>query len=221
MAIAPRNQSRRQGSVTLLLPPPPASASPLASCLAQLQGEWRASGNLAALWQAWPKIAGPQLAPHCRPLSLRSGRLAVGASHPQWLQALRYNRHQLLGALRGAGFSVRDLTIQLHYPAAGQTAGALSEAAIWAVHPSRVDVHGLGTCPHCGRPAPKGEMGRWGHCSFCQRHDSGLPSEPAPAGHPAAPAEAPATRQGPGEGLIEAKGIASSQGPGSKPTALI
>jgi predicted nucleic acid-binding Zn ribbon protein len=179
MAIAPRNQSRRQGSVTLLMPAPPASASPLASCLAQLQGEWRAAGNLAALWQAWPKIAGPQLAPHCRPLSLRSGRLAVGASHPQWLQALRYNKHQLLGALRGAGFSVRDLTIQLHYPAAGQTAGALSEAAIWAAHPSRVDVHGLGTCPHCGRPAPNGEMGRWGHCSFCQRHESGLLPEQA------------------------------------------
>ena len=178
MAKAPRNQSRRQGSVTLLMPAPPASASPLVSCLAQLQGEWRAAGNLAALWQAWPKIAGPQLAPHCRPLSLRSGRLAVGASHPQWLQALRYNRHQLLGALRGAGFSVRDLTIQLHYPAAGQTSGALSEAAIWAAHPSRVDVHGLGTCPGCGRPAPKGEMGRWGHCSFCQRHEPALPPPP-------------------------------------------
>ena len=178
MAIAPRNQSRRQGSVTLLMPAPPASASPLASCLAQLQGEWRAAGNLAALWQAWPKIAGPQLAPHCRPLSLRSGRLAVGASHPQWLQALRYNRHQLLGALRGAGFSVRDLTIQLYYPEASQTPGALSEAAIWAVHPSRVDVHGLGTCPSCGRPAPNGEMLRWGHCSFCQRHGPGLLPEP-------------------------------------------
>ena len=177
MAKAPRNQSRRQGSVTLLMPAPPASASPLVSCLAQLQGEWRTAGNLAALWQAWPKIAGPQLAPHCRPLSLRSGRLAVGASHPQWLQALRYNKHQLLGALRGAGFSVRDLTIQLHYPEAPQTQGALSEAAIWAVHPSRVDVHGLGTCPPCGRPAPKGEMRRWGHCSFCQRHELVLLSD--------------------------------------------
>jgi predicted nucleic acid-binding Zn ribbon protein len=180
MAIAPRNQSRRQGAITLLMPPPPAAASPLASCLAQLQGEWRANGNLAALWQAWPKIAGPQLAPHCRPLSLRSGRLAVGASHPQWLQALRYNRHQLLGALRGAGFTVRDLTIQLHYPEASQTPGSLSETAIWAAHPCRVDVHGLGTCPHCSRPAPNGEMRRWGHCSFCQRHGPDLPPEPEP-----------------------------------------
>ncbi len=205
MAIAPRNQSRRQGSVTLLMPAPPASASPLASCLTQLQGEWRTAGNLAALWQAWPKIAGPQLAPHCRPLSLRSGRLAVGASHPQWLQALRYNRHQLLGALRGAGFSVRDLTIQLHYPAAGQTSGALSEAAIWAAHPSRVDVHGLGTCPKCGRPAPKGEMGRWGHCSFCQRHEpavlpSPFPSSPGPAVRSAGIGEGPTPSQDPALG---------------------
>ena len=195
MAKAPRNQSRRQGSVTLLMPAPPASASPLVSCLAQLQGEWRAAGNLAALWQAWPKIAGPQLAPHCRPLSLRSGRLAVGASHPQWLQALRYNKHQLLGALRGAGFSVRDLTIQLHYPEAPQTQGALSEAAIWAAHPSRVDVHGLGTCPPCGRPAPKGEMRRWGHCSFCQRHEPALLSDQAPVAPAAGRGEGPGTSQ--------------------------
>ncbi|MCX5945759.1 MAG: DUF721 domain-containing protein [Cyanobacteria bacterium] len=193
MAIAPRNQSRRQGSVTLLMPAPRASASPLSSCLDRLQGEWRSVGHLAALWQAWPKIAGPQLAPHCRPLSLRAGRLAVGASHPQWLQALRYNRHQLLGALRGAGFTVRDLTIQLHYPDALPTQAALSEAAIWAVHPSRVDVHGLGTCPDCGRPAPNGEMLRWGHCSFCQRHGAGPLPEQGPGGQVARVGDGPSS----------------------------
>ncbi len=169
MAIAPRNQSRRQGAVTVLLPPPRPPATGLAACLQQLQTEWRQDGNLAALWQAWPRIAGPQLAPHCRPLQLRGGRLTVGASHPQWLQALRFNRHQLLGALRGAGFSVKDLTFQQHYPGGTPSSGAEQEAAVWAAHPSRVDVHGMAACPACGRPAPTGEMARWGHCSFCQR----------------------------------------------------
>jgi hypothetical protein len=96
----------------------------------------------------------------------------VGANHPQWLQALRFNRHQLLGALRGAGFQIRDLRFQHHHPAAAASPGSESEAEVWAAHPCRIDVHGLADCPRCGAPAPAGELKRWGHCSFCLRQDS-------------------------------------------------
>ncbi|MCP9848259.1 DUF721 domain-containing protein [Cyanobium sp. Morenito 9A2] len=174
MARAHPDQTRRIGNLSLLMAAPRPPATALGDCLERLQHEWQRRGNLAALWQAWPRIAGPQLAPHCQPLSFRAGLLTVGASHPQWLQGLRYNRHQLLGALRGAGFSVRDLRFQQLQPAAAFTPGAEAEAASWAVHPSRVDVHGMATCPHCGRPSPGGEIQRWGHCSFCQRQ----PEEP-------------------------------------------
>jgi hypothetical protein len=169
MAIAPRNQTRRQGDVNLLVPPPRPPIRGIGSCLVQLQRQWSGDGNLAALWQAWPRIAGPQLAPHCQPLQLRGGRLLVGASHPQWLQALRFNKHQLLGALRGAGFAVADLQFQQHQPMPLPAGGSELEAQAWAHHPSRVDVHGMTSCPQCGRPAPGGELRRWGHCSFCAR----------------------------------------------------
>ena len=169
MAIAPRNQTRRQGDVNVLVPPPRPPINGITSCLEQLQQHWKADGSLAALWNAWPKIAGPQLAPHCQPLQLRGGRLVVGASHPQWLQALRFNKHQLLGALRGAGFSVKDLVFQHHLGQPLPAAGTEQEAQVWAQHPSRVDVFGMGSCQACGRPAPRGELQRWGHCSFCQR----------------------------------------------------
>ena len=176
MAIAPRNQTRRQGSVNLLVPPPRPPIQGLSGCLNQLQEEWRREASLAALWQAWPRIAGPQLAPHCRPLRLQGGRLVVGASHPQWLQALRFNRHQLLGALRASGFAVKDLVLQQHQSSALLAFGSEEEAEVWARHPSRVDVFGMASCPHCSRPAPAGELGRWGHCSFCQRErmDNGV-----------------------------------------------
>ena len=114
MGIAPRNQTRRQGEVNLLVPPPRPPIQGLGESLSGLQREWKDEGSLAGLWQAWPRIAGPQLAPHCRPLRLHGGRLVVGANHPQWLQALRFNKHQLLGALRGAGFAVKDLQFQQH-----------------------------------------------------------------------------------------------------------
>ena len=176
MPAAPRNQTRRQGAVNLLVPPPRPPATGLQTCLNQLQEHWRREENLAALWQAWPGIAGPQLAPHCRPLRLQGGRLVVGASHPQWLQALRFNKHMLLGALRGAGFSVKDLVLQQHQPTPLPPFGSDEEAQIWARHPSRVDVFGMASCPHCQRPAPNGELLRWGHCSFCQRErmDNGV-----------------------------------------------
>ncbi len=169
---------RRIGNLSLLLPPQPAPATPLARCLDQLQNDWKREGNLAALWQAWPTIAGPQLAAHCRPLQLQGGQLTVGAAPGSWLQALQYNRHQLLGAIRGAGFPVRDLRVRQHHPGPGSLPGCLNEAQVWAVHPSRIDVHGLAECPCCHRPAPAGEMARWGHCSFCRRSETSgrLPS---------------------------------------------
>ena len=160
---------RQVGDLSVLLPPPRPAASAIGTCLDRLQESWQRDGHLASLWQAWPRIVGPQLAPHCSPLHLQGGILVVGAPPGPWLQALQYNRHQLLGALRGSGFSVRDLRLQQHHPSGAVPAGTRREAEIWARHPSRIDVHGLATCPLCGRPAPAGEMARWGHCSFCQR----------------------------------------------------
>jgi predicted nucleic acid-binding Zn ribbon protein len=173
MARAGRNrqrlQERRVGPVALLLPPVAAPASPLSDCLGALQSRWRQGGHLAALWQAWPRIAGPQLAPHCRPLRLQGGVLSIGAAAGPWLQALQYNRHQLLAALRAAGFTLRDLRIERALPQPLPTADGTASAEAWQCHPSRVDVHGMATCPGCAAPAPAGEMARWGHCSFCRR----------------------------------------------------
>lgn len=166
-------QTRRVGNLSLLMPPPRPPAVGLASCLEALQQDWRRDGHLAALWREWPRIAGPLLAPHCRPLQLQGGLLTVGAAPGPWLQALQYNRHQLLGSLRGAGHAIRDVRVQQHHPGAPVTPGGRSEAEVWAVHPSRCDVHGMATCPACGRPAPAGEMARWGHCSFCRRAELG------------------------------------------------
>jgi predicted nucleic acid-binding Zn ribbon protein len=161
--------SRRQGSVNVLVPAPPAPAQELASCLEQLQRQWQRHGHLAALWRAWPRLAGPQLAPHCQPLRLQAGRLTVGAQPGPWLQALQYNRHQLLGALRAAGFELREVRVEQCHPGTQPRAASLVEEEIWRRHPSRVDGRGMVPCPQCGCPAPGGEVQLWGHCSFCRR----------------------------------------------------
>jgi len=175
MGRASRQQTRQIGNLTLLVTAPRPPASGLASCLQELEQRWQQGGHLAALWQAWPRIAGAQLAPHCRPLRLHSGLLTVGAAPGPWLQALQYNRHQLLGALRANGFTVRDLRLEQHHPGTLAPPGGEQEEAVWAAHPSRVDVHGMATCPSCASPAPAGEMARWGHCSFCRQKQLAQP----------------------------------------------
>ena len=61
---------------------------------------------------------------------------------------------------------------------AAATPGGLQEAEVWGAHPSRVDVHGMATCPRCSSPAPAGEMARWGYCSFCRQKQLALAARP-------------------------------------------
>ena len=167
MGRAPKSQRRRFGKGEVLMPPEPAPVQSVSGCLEALKNSWRQEGSLAGLWQDWPKLAGDPRSSHCQPLALRNGMLTVGASHPQWRQALLYSKPQLLAAIRAAGHPVRDLRIQQHHPAPRQLAGDPLEE--WKRHPSRIDVHGIDACPRCGTPSPMGEMAQWGHCSFCRR----------------------------------------------------
>ena len=169
MAVAPDSQRRKLKGLELLQSAAPAPAEQLKTCLDSLRQDWQQNGNLAGLWQDWPRIAGARLAPHCRPLALQRGVLTIGASHPQWRQALQYNRPQLLAALRGAGHPVRDLRIQQNH--ASTTLTPVDEKTIWSRHPSRIDVHGMGTCPRCQRPSPQGEIDLWSFCGFCRRQE--------------------------------------------------
>ena len=116
MGIAPQNQRKRLGTIEILQKSDPKPLSTLSSCLGTLKQSWKKQGVITSLWNEWPKIAGEQLAPHTRPISFKHGILIIGASHPQWLQALIYNRPQLLAAIRTNGHKVKDLRIQQYHP---------------------------------------------------------------------------------------------------------
>ncbi len=145
------------------------SAKSLSGCLEDLKVSWRRDSNLGAILQDWPSIAGERLAPNCTPLSFKRGVLVIGASHPQWRQALLYTRSQLLATIKAAGHEVKDIRIQQHYP--NKLKGKETEVAIWEKHPSRMDIHGLTTCKFCKSPAPSGEIKLWNKCIFCRRKD--------------------------------------------------
>ncbi len=145
------------------------SLTKISQSLSSVKLNWKQKGTLAGLWNDWPRIAGEQLAAYCQPIGFINGVLVIGASHPQWLQALQYNRPQLLASLKAAGHKVKDIRIQKHHKVPKKVLE--SESIIWGKHPSRIDVHGLATCPKCNSPSPAGEIDLWSKCGLCRRKD--------------------------------------------------
>ncbi len=141
----------------------------LSNCLEKIQKSWEKQKSLAGIWQDWEKIAGTNLSKNCQPISIRGGVLFIGASHPQWRQALQYNKSQLLASLRASGHELKDIKIQQFHPT--KIKPQVSETTIWSKHPSRVDIHGISICGQCNCPSPAGEMKIWGKCSFCRRKE--------------------------------------------------
>ena len=136
-------------------------------CLEDIKSSWE--GNIGALIKDWGKIAGEQLSLNCTPLNIQNKVLTVGASHPQWRQALQYNRLELIESLKLSGYEIKEIRVRQHYPNA--LVVRESEKEIWEKHPSRTDKNGTTNCPFCKVPSPKGEVQLWGKCSFCRRKD--------------------------------------------------
>ena len=137
------------------------------TCLEEIKSSWK--GNVGGLIQDWVDIAGEQLALNCTPLSINNNVLTIGASHPQWRQALQYNRLELIKSLKSFGYQIKEIRIRQHYPI--DLANSKNEKEIWKNHPSRTDKNGITTCPFCEVPSPKGEIKLWGKCSFCRRKE--------------------------------------------------
>jgi predicted nucleic acid-binding Zn ribbon protein len=84
-------------------PPPDRGPRPVRESLdrlaAGLGGGRGDSASLAALFTRWEEAVGGDVAAHARPLSLRDGRLVVGADDPAWAAQLRWLEAHLLRRL--------------------------------------------------------------------------------------------------------------------------
>ncbi len=139
----------------------------LSACLEEIKSSWK--GNVGGLIQDWEEVAGEQLALNCTPLNIQNKVLTIGASHPQWRQALQYNRLELIESLKQYGYQIKEIKIRQYYP--NDLFIRESEIEIWENHPSRTDKNGTTNCPFCKVPTPNGEVNLWGKCSFCRRKD--------------------------------------------------
>tara|TARA_Y100001968_G_scaffold314963_2_gene341020 strand:+ start:18640 stop:19158 length:519 start_codon:yes stop_codon:yes gene_type:complete len=141
----------------------------LSSCLDQIKIQWKKNNEFALISQNWHKLVGEKLATNSTPINLKGGVLIIGASHPQWRQALFYTRTQIIESLRSSGHQIKALKVQQYHSKSIKKIE--SENKIWAQHPSRIDIHGLKNCTICHTPSPSGEIDRWRKCSFCRRKE--------------------------------------------------
>ncbi len=169
MELGSKKQNNSSSRLEGLRSPSITAVTGIEKCLEEIKKSLNKKGSLAAIWDEWPKLAGPQLAKNCRPLNLYRGILIIGASHPQWRQALQYNRPQLLASLKSAGHQIKEIRIKQDH--SNQKQNLESQKSLWENHPSRVDIHGLGKCVACGNPSSTGEIKLWGKCSFCRRQE--------------------------------------------------
>ena len=93
--------------------PPPPPVADLVETLSSRRG-WAARLRGARVFEAWPQIAGEELARHVEPVRLAGGVLVVRAESPAWATQVQYLAGQLLvraNEVLGEG-EVRTVTVQ-------------------------------------------------------------------------------------------------------------
>ena len=141
----------------------------LNKCLIKFRESWSDFDKLLQLSDDWAKVVGKELANECHPLKLENNILTIVANHPQWRQALIYNKHKLKESILGLGIKLRNIRIVQNYPTESIKDKISNNTFIWENHPSRIKNQQILNCKICERPTPKREIERWGKCTFCWR----------------------------------------------------
>ena len=125
--------------------------------------------KLLDLSNNWAKVVGKELAKECKPLKIENNTLTIAANHPQWRQALIYNKHKLKESILGLGINLKDIRIVQNYQDESNKDRVSNNKIIWDNHPSRIKNQKILNCQICERPTPYREIERWGKCTFCWR----------------------------------------------------
>jgi len=142
----------------------------LKSCLRQFKNSCSNLDVLLSLSSQWISIVGTDLAKECKPLKIENNILTIVANNPQWRQALLYNKHKLKESIIRLGINVKNIRIIQNYQDNKYENKFIDSKKIWDNHPSRIKNKEIILCKNCNRPTPKGEIDRWGSCTFCWRN---------------------------------------------------
>ena len=141
----------------------------LNNCLTKFRKSWSDFDKLLNLSNDWSKVVGKELAKECQPLKIENNILTIVANHPQWRQALIYNKHKLKESILKLGIKCKNIRIIQNYQDESNKDKISNNKLIWENHPSRIKNQQMQICKVCERPTPPREIERWGKCTFCWR----------------------------------------------------
>jgi len=130
---------------------------------------WGDLDKLSKINESWAKLIGLELSRVCKPLKIENKNLIIAVNHPQWRQALIYNKHRLKESICKFGINLNEIKIIQNYEIKNKNIKANNAKIVWAKHPSRIHHNNMCICTLCNSPTPEGEIKRWGKCSFCWR----------------------------------------------------
>jgi len=141
----------------------------LRNCLDNFKKSCGDLDKLSKIKDRWKDLIGSELLQECKPLSIEKKTLIIAVNHPQWRQALIYNKHKLKERIEKIGINLNEIKIIQNYEVSNKNIKALNTKIVWAKHPSRIHQNNISICTFCNSPTPDGEIKRWGKCSFCWR----------------------------------------------------
>ena len=141
----------------------------LRNCLDNFKKSCGDLDKLSTINNNWKDLIGLELFQECRPLNIEKRTLIVAVNHPQWRQALIYNKHKLKERIEKIGITLNEIKIIQNYELKNKKIQVPNAKIVWEKHPSRIDQNNMGICTICNSPTPHGEIKRWGKCSFCWR----------------------------------------------------
>ena len=141
----------------------------LNKCLIKFRESWSDFDKLLQLSDDWEKVVGKELANECQPLKIENNILTIVANHPQWRQALIYNKHKLKESILKIGINLKNIRIIQNYESGLSKNKILERKFTGDNHPSAIKNQKIISCKICERPTPLKEIERWGKCTFCWR----------------------------------------------------
>ena len=141
-------------------------------CLEDFKKSWEDLDKLSKLNEHWEKLIGLELSKACKPLKIEQKTLIIAVNHPQWRQALIYNKHRLKESISKFGINLKEIKIIQNYEVKTLDKKEINAKTVWENHPSRIMNNNMIICKICKSPTPKGEISRWGKCTFCWRKNS-------------------------------------------------
>ena len=139
------------------------------NCLDDLKKSWGDLDKLSKINESWAKLIGLELSRACKPLKIEKKNLIIAVNHPQWRQALIYNKHRLKDSICKFGINLNEIKIIQNYEVKTLDKKEINAKTVWENHPSRIRNNNMVICKICNCPSPKGEILRWGKCTFCWR----------------------------------------------------